>query len=110
MKKIIHLIQNDKKFINIIIRLFENNKNIKNAFIIESNNIKDNTIVKDNVVYKKSKELLELKFINSIPNFDILISHNFKFIFAKLVSKIDFKITIIWSAWGGKFLWSTPFC
>ena len=107
-KNIIHIIQNDKKFLNTIIRLFENNINISNTFIIESNNIIDNSINKKNVFYKTSKELLGFELINSIQKYDILISHNFKLIFAKLVSKIHFKITIIWDAWGGDFYGAHP--
>jgi len=106
VKKIIHIIPNDKKFVNIIIRLFENNKNTDNTFIVVSKILQKNS---NNIFYKKHKELINKEFIDdTIKGNDIIIFHSLLASGAKLISKIDFKIKIIWASWGGDFYHHHP--
>jgi hypothetical protein len=109
MKKIIHIVQNDKKFVNTIIRLFSNNNSVDNTFIIESNNVEEKTIKQENVFYRTTKEILADSFIkNEIKNNEILVIHSLSTSRAKLITKIDFDIKIIWAAWGGDFYHHHP--
>ena len=107
MKKVLHLINNDKKFIDVIIREFENNSEIENTFILEiNNNTKPETLKK--IICKTSKELCDVGFIDILKNYDILFVHSLTASRAKLISKISFNIIIIWGAWGGDFYHHHP--
>lgn len=101
MTKIIHIIPNDKKFVNPIICLFANNKNTANTFIVVGASLQKNN---NNIYYKTHKELFNTEFINTIiQGNDIIIFHSLLASGAKLISKIDFIIKIIWASWGGDF-------
>ena len=110
MKKIIHIIPDNKVFVNLIIRLFNANKNIDNTFIIESNKKLKNDIKQNDVFYKTSGALLDDNFINKeIKSKDILLIHSLDTKYkAKLITKVNFDIKIIWASWGADFYQHHP--
>lgn len=104
MKKILHIIHNDKKFINIIVKQFSREKELINTFILLSNKKENINSLTHQLIIKSPKELLHKKFLEGLNQYDIIFIHFLGFYQAKMLSLANnINATIIWGAWGGDF-------
>lgn len=107
-KKILHLLQPDKKFIGLIINSFNSHKEIENTYIIiqEKNKLDlshSSLVLPDNViVYIESEESFE-KIIVSFNHYDALITHGLSLFRARLINKAPQSLKIGWFLFGFEF-------